>query len=174
MIETDIMDKMVTNTGKSLSAFSKEQPILLIFLRRFGCTFCREALADISKTRPSIEKAGTKVIFVHMADTETAEAYFKRFKLPKAIHISDPDCFYYHAFGLFKGNLRQLFSLNVMIRGFKLALQDGYGFGFLGDGFQMPGIFLIQNGKVVNSYIHDTPADKPDYFGIAGCCVTDS
>ncbi|MFK7950529.1 MAG: SelL-related redox protein [Saprospiraceae bacterium] len=171
IIDSNILSVMITNEGISLKKMSENQPVLLVFLRRFGCTFCREALDDLSKIRPEIEKRGVKVVFVHMADNEEAEAYFKKYKLPNSVHVNDPECKYYQVFGLVKGNLRQLFGLSVMMRGFKLAMEKGYGIGFLGDGFQMPGIFLLQNSQVVNSYIHETAADKPDYFEIATCKV---
>lgn len=171
IIDSNILSVMMTNKGISLKKMSENQPVLLVFLRRFGCTFCREALDDLSKIRPEIEKKGVKVVFVHMSDNVEAEEYFKKYKLPNSIHVSDIECKYYQGFGLVKGNLRQLFGLSVMMRGFKLAMEKGYGIGFIGDGFQMPGIFLLQNSHVVNSYIHDTAADKPDYFEIATCKV---
>jgi len=170
MIDATILAEMKISTGESLKSFSENQPTLLVFLRRFGCTFCREALDDLSKIRPEIEERGVQVVFVHMADNDTAETYFERFNLPNAVHISDEACKYYEKFGLLKGNTRQLFGLSVLMRGFQLAVKEGYGFGFLGDGFQMPGIFLIKKGEILNSYIHATAADKPDYFQIA-CAV---
>ncbi|NJN78480.1 MAG: hypothetical protein HC803_09280 [Saprospiraceae bacterium] len=108
-----------------------------------------------------------------MADNETAEEYFKKYKLPNSTHVSDEASFFYQKFGLLKGSMRQLFGLSVMMRGFKLAMEEGYGIGFLGDGFQMPGIFLLQNSQIVNSYIHETAADKPNYFEIATCRFED-
>lgn len=167
IIDSNILSEMITNTGVSLKEMSVKQPILLVFLRRFGCTFCREALDDLSKIRPEIEAKGVKVVFIHMSDNEEAERYFKTYKLPNSLYISDESCRFYRAFGLVKGNLRQLFGLSVMMRGFKLAMEKGYGIGFIGDGFQMPGIFLVHNSKIINSYIHETAADKPNYFEIA-------
>jgi peroxiredoxin len=169
IIDSNVLSVMMTNEGISLKKMSENQPILLVFLRRFGCTFCREALDDLSKIRPQIEEKGVKVVFVHMSDDEEAEQYFRKYKLPNSVYVSDPACKFYQAFGLLKGNFRQLFGLSVMMRGVKLAMEKGYGMGFLGDGFQMPGIFLLQNSRVINSYIHETAADKPDYFQIASC-----
>ncbi|MFT6148264.1 MAG: peroxiredoxin [Saprospiraceae bacterium] len=168
-IDSSILSEMITNKNTSLKKMSEHKPVLLVFLRRFGCTFCREALDDLSKIRPKIEEKGVEIVFVHMADNETAEDYFKTYKLPNSIHISDEPAKFYKEFDLFRGNIRQLFGLGVMMRGFKLAMEKGYGIGFIGDGFQMPGIFLLRNSKIVNSYIHDTAADKPDYFEIATC-----
>jgi hypothetical protein len=39
----------------------------------------------------------------------------------------------------------------------------------LGNIKQMPGIFVIQKGKIMNIFVHKTAADKPDYLAIADC-----
>ncbi|MCB9284048.1 MAG: redoxin domain-containing protein [Lewinellaceae bacterium] len=168
----DLMQGMITNLGDSLFDLSYRQPVLLVFLRHFGCTFCREALADISRKRASIEEKGTRIVFVHMADNEIAEQYFQKYNLPGAVHISDPACQYYAAFGLSKGTFTQLFGLSTWVRGFSAGVLDGHGIGpQLGDGFQMPGIFVLVNGKVRDSFIHKLASDRPDYEGLVECCT---
>ncbi len=167
-----VMDSMMTNRGLSLRQESEAQPVMLIFLRHFGCTFCREALADISDLRKDIEQLGLKIIFVHMTDTETAGPFFQRFGLDGAEHISDPMCQYYAAFGLVKGSFRQLYGLRSWIRGFQSIVLEGNGYGAeLGDGFQMPGIFIIHDGEVRGSFIHKLSSDRPDYLALAQCCL---
>jgi hypothetical protein len=44
-----------TNYGVTLNELSRISPVLLVFLRHAGCTFCREALADLAARRPEIE-----------------------------------------------------------------------------------------------------------------------
>lgn len=169
----DLLPYMVTNLGHSLKELSDEQPVMLVFLRHFGCIFCREALADISKQREDIEKRGIKIVFVHMAEPEEAEKYFHKYTLSGLEHISDPACRYYQAFGLVKGNFRQLFGLETWIRGFS-AVVEGHSAGAqLGDGFQMPGVFILQNGVIVESFIHKLASDRPDYGDLASCCTLD-
>jgi peroxiredoxin len=169
-----LLYEMITNTGESLHDLSGQQPVLLVFLRHFGCTFCREALADIAARRAEIEAAGTKVVFVHMTTAEVAERYFSRYQLEGAVHIGDPECKYYTAFGLTKGNLTQLFGLQSWIRGFSAGVVSGHGIGpQLGDGFQMPGLFVIQDGEVKSSFIHKLASDRPDYIELARCCTVE-
>lgn len=170
-LEMSIMPNMITNTGESLSELSYRKPILLVFLRHFGCTFCREALADIAKRRSSIEEMGTQIVFVHMTNNEVAERYFNRYDLEGAVHISDPECIYYREFGLLKGTFTQLFGLQSWIRGFKVGVLDGQGVGpQLGDGFQMPGVFMIIDGEVKEQFIHKLASDRPDYLKLVQCC----
>lgn len=168
----DLLNEMITNRGEKLLRLTNSQPVLLVFLRHFGCTFCREALADIAKKRQDIEQGGVRLVFVHMSDQETAERYFNRYELEGVDHIADPACKFYQAFGLTKGTFTQLFGLQTWIRGFNAGVIDGHGIGQqLGDGFQMPGIFVISNGVVKEKYIHRLASDRPDYFALAKCCT---
>ncbi|MEM1217075.1 MAG: SelL-related redox protein, partial [Bacteroidota bacterium] len=147
-ISQELLASMRTNTENDLWQMSFQHPVLLIFLRHFGCTFCREALSDIAKSRASIEMTGTRVVFVHMTDNKTAERYFQRYGLSGAVHVSDPACKFYESFGLVKGNFTQLFGLQSWIRGFQAGVINGHGVGHkqIGDGFQMPGVFVLHDG----------------------------
>lgn len=168
----NIFTRMQTNLGDSVQKLSMHQPVMVIFLRHFGCTFCREALAELSHKRAAIEKKGSKMVFVHMADHETADRYFNRYNLTGVEHISDPDCEYYTALGLVKGNFKQLFGLSSWIRGFEAGIIEGHGIGKqMGDGFQMPGVFIVQGGRIREHYIHKLSSDKPNYEELAECCV---
>lgn len=173
-VDGSTLQEMMTNEGISLHDLSMQQPVLLVFLRHFGCTFCREALADLSEHRKSIEETGAKIVFVHMASNDIAERYFNRYDLDGATHISDPTCKYYSVFGLVKGNFTQLFGLQTWIRGFSAGVMAGHGVGpQLGDGFQMPGVFVISEGEIKESFIHKLASDRPDYYALAKCCQID-
>lgn len=166
------LKRMRTNNGENVGEISEQQPIMLIFLRHFGCTFCREALSELSWKRKTIEEKGARLIFVHMADEETANRYFVRYNLADISHIADPACHYYTSFGLLKGTFKQLFGLSSWIRGFEAGILEGHGIGKqMGDDFQMPGIFLIRNREVKERYIHKLASDRPDYDKLAECCV---
>ncbi len=164
-IEPEILEEMVTNKGQTLLSLSNEKPILLIFLRHFGCVFCKEALSDLAEMRTSIEAKGVELVFVHMAKNALADRYFEEFDLKGALHISDPNKMYYIDFGLRKGNFSQLYGLSTWLRGFSADVKQ---FELerspqLGDSTQMPGIFSIKNGTITGEYIHKKASDKPNY-----------
>ncbi|MEM6879096.1 MAG: peroxiredoxin-like family protein [Bacteroidota bacterium] len=170
------LDKMVTVTGESVMEISRNQPVLLVFLRHFGCTFCREALADLSKSKSEIARFGSKLVLVHMSDQETAERYFRKYQLEESLHVSDPSCHFYRAFGLTKGSPKQLFGLQSWIRGFEAGVVKGHGVGTrqLGDGFQMPGVFVINNGQVAAAFVHKLASDRPEYVDLVkSCCAVE-
>ncbi len=164
--------EMITSKGNILKSISHERPIVLVFLRHFGCTFCRESVAEIAKKQKSIEEKGFKIVFVHMSDLLTAEEFFKKYKIKNAEHISDPEQKYYKQFGLGKGTVQQLFGFKTWYRGFQAGVMDGHGIGWLmGDGLQMPGVFIILDGQIKSQFIHKSVADKPNYHDLMNCCI---
>lgn len=171
MSNPKIWEHMLTvNDGVSLASLANDAPVLLVFLRFFGCSFCREAISDIAKRRKVLESNGFRVVFVHMAaDTEIAEKFFKKYKLFPTDHIADPEKRYYQAFGLGRGTASQLFGFMNWVRGFQASVLENHGGAAsfndtdLGDGFQMPGVFVLHKGEIVRSYIHRYAYDRPDY-----------
>ncbi|MEM6771843.1 MAG: redoxin domain-containing protein, partial [Bacteroidota bacterium] len=121
---TTALNNMVTLNGVNVAELSHQQPVLLVFLRHFGCTFCREALKDLADRSQQIEGYGSKLVLVHMSDEQTAERYFSKYGLSGVAQVADPHCRFYQAFGLTKGTARQLFGLQSWIRGFQAGVLD--------------------------------------------------
>jgi peroxiredoxin len=172
MVNRQNLSLIKTNKGHIISDLSEQQPVLLVFLRHFGCVFCKESLNDISKKRKIIESEGIKIVLVHMADFDMADQYFKKFGIKNIEHVSDPECKYYAMFGLVKGSFSQLMGLKTWIRGFEIAATQQMlpSVARIGDGLQMPGIFLIRDSNVIESFIHNSVADKPNYETFIQVC----
>jgi len=153
----------------NLKHISKNQRTLVVFLRHTGCTFCREAMADIGARRAEIESKGVRIALVHMSDDAEFRSILPRFGLEGVMTISDPERELYREFDLQRGRWWQLVGPHVWWRGIK-AWFHGNGIGRIsGDVFQMPGTFLIHNGEVIKSYRHKSAADRPDYVDMAVC-----
>jgi hypothetical protein len=163
-----VMLQARTQDGYSLLELSQLRPTLVVFLRHAGCTFCREAVADLARLRPEIERSGTGIVFVTMSPEQEAASFFARYGMADAPRISDPQCRIYRAFELRRGGWRDLFGWPAWKRGFQAGVVAGHGIGMPhGDGFRMPGVFLIHEGRVLRSFRHDGPADRPDYLLLA-------
>lgn len=165
MIDSEILKSAVTQNGDSVYELSENSPVLLTFLRHFGCVFCREALHDLADRKSKLMNADIKLVMVHMSDNELADQYFKDYKLPNISHISDPKCDLYASFGLVKGGPSQLLGLKNFIRGFEVSLKTKSipPLRFIGDGFQMPGVFVVDKGRIVDRFVHLSAADRPNY-----------
>lgn len=170
-LDPEILEVVFTNEGDDLAALSERTAVMLVFLRHFGCTFCREALSDIAAQRQVLEGQGLKIVFVHMAEETIAATYLAQYKIPDIAHISDPDMSLYEYFGLFKGKFWQLYGLKVWARGLKAGLIDGHGMVNLDDKLgnynQMPGVFILRNSRVYQRFLHRSAADRPDYKQLA-------
>ncbi len=166
---SELLDFYETNKRESLRDMSNKQPVMLIFLRHFGCTFCKETLWFINKLRPEIEAKGTKIILVHMHDEAKAIEELKKHNLQDLDTVSDPESMLYKGFQLKRGTLSQVLGLKVWMRGIYLWITRG---AFISspdgvDTFQMPGIFLVHNSEIIKKYIHLTAADIPPYLDLA-------
>ncbi|TWU37025.1 peroxiredoxin-like family protein [Novipirellula artificiosorum] len=157
-----------TQFGMTLSRLSGEQPVLLVFLRHLGCTFCRETLADLSTRREQVEKHAT-IVLVHMTPEDAAsQKLFDKYSLGDVHRISDAESKLYRAYGLTRGQARQLLGPSVWWSGFKAAVLKRHAVGKLqGDGFQMPGVFLVHHDQIIKAFRHRSSADRPDYCDIA-------
>ena len=170
---SETLAQFSTDQDQSLSALSYQHPVLLVFLRHFGCTFFREALQELSEKREAIESQGVKMVLVHMGSLAQGESYLTKNKLGGIAHISDPECQLYNLFRLQRARFSQVFGLRVWLRGFKSGVLHGHGIGKLvGDGFRMPGVFLIYRGELLKSYKHQLASDRPDYVSLAICDVS--
>ncbi len=154
--------------GATLSALSWTNPTLVVFLRHTGCTFCRETLADLKVQRQTLESRGITLALVHMSDPLEATRTMSRYGLDSVHRFSDPQCELYRAFGLRRGSFQQLFGMKVWFRGIAAGIFGGHGVGrMVGDGFRMPGVFLLDRGKIVSQFQAHSAADRPDYLAIA-------
>ncbi|MFG0284904.1 MAG: SelL-related redox protein [Phycisphaerales bacterium JB039] len=166
----DAMAHVQTSAGKSLLELSQVRPALVIFLRHSGCTFCREAIVDIGRRRAAIEK-GAQLVLVHMGPPGSLDGLLERHGLAGVATISDPERVLYRAFELRRGGLLQLLGPKAWWRGF-LATLRGHTVGKLvGDGFQMPGAFLVRDGSIISAFRHESVADRPDYVQMACAAV---
>ena len=176
MLETDmeILDEMRTNKGENLRELTFRQPVMVVFLRHFGCVFCKEAMYDISQKRASFEAQGFQIVFVHMSDTETADSYFEKFNLKGISFINDPEKQFYRAFGLLRGTFNQLYGLQTWIRGYQVKKELNLELELakkLGDSTQMPGVFILMDGEIKEKFIHRHAAERPDYEKLLDCCI---
>lgn len=171
MERLDFLQQIRTQKGEALWDLSHANPVLVVFLRHFGCVFCKEAMTELGKRKDKINSYNTRLVLVHLSDDETAESFFAQYGLKDVDYVSDPDARVYQQFGLLKGELSQMMGMKVWLRTFQQGVIKGHGLSthLIGDGFQMPGVFLIYEGQIREKFIHHTIADRPDYLKLSVC-----
>ncbi len=153
----------VTHEGRTLMEMSETGPgqvgLLLVFVRHMGCTFCREMLSDLAAVKDRLQQAGVQVAVVHQSEEAEAAAVFERYGL-EAQRVSDVHRQLYRAFGLGRGTFGELFGWRVVQRGFG-AWRHGVGM-LQGDGFQMPGVFGVRDGEVIEQQVCAHAGERMD------------
>ena len=161
-----------TESGKNLLALAEESPVLLVFLRHFGCAFCRKAIGDIADLAPELKERGIRPVFVHLGTTEIAKAHFDFYKIPDVERVDDPEAkIYQHPiFGLGKKSpWLQLVTPAVWVGWLMKGAAFKHGVGKIqGDGHQMPGVFLLKNAKIERQFIYREVSDEPPYTKLIG------
>jgi hypothetical protein len=146
--------------GRKLTDASMERPLVMVFLRHFGCTFTRQILRGLQDLEKQAKQHNASLVLVHMLQSGEEVDYLGQHS--DVVRIADPRCELYRAFGLGKGGFFELFGPQVWWRGAH-SIFKGCGVGHLaGDGLQMPGAFVFHQGKVVASQPAQSAADLPN------------
>lgn len=153
-------DQFRVSEEETLREASERQPLAIVFLRHFGCTFTQLMLKRLQESQRIAAEKGAKLVLIHMLEAERAKVYLKQHE--EVARIADPKCELYQAFGLGKGDFWDLFGPRVWLVGV-YALFKGCGVGRLaGDGLQMPGAFLYYKGEILTKKVAKDAGDLPD------------
>ena len=162
-----VLREFRTESGRTLLELGDESPVLLIFLRHFGCSFCREALDRVSRVQDQLLAQRVRPVFVHLGSPERAKPYFDHYKLSDAERVSNPDGSLYAApmFELPRVNPMRGFLQPAVWKGWVRSLIRLYGIGVVHEDVQqMPGVFFLRDRAIVRSFRYRTIADQPDYL----------
>ena len=80
-----------TESGARLLDLAEASPVLLIFLRHFGCSFCRQAISDVAELREELARRGVRPVFVHLGTPERAKPFFDYYGIGDVERVSDPE-----------------------------------------------------------------------------------
>jgi hypothetical protein len=138
---------------------------LLVFLRHFGCVFCRETVADLREAARSPDYPA--VLFFFQGTPTEGRALLRR-DWPEVRAVADPELVFYEAFGVDRGSLLQMIGPSVFAAGLR-ARRKGFENGErTGDIYRMPGAFLVQVDRVLWQHRYRHAGDHPDFARVAG------
>ncbi len=152
----------ITSDAHSIDELSRNgHGVLLVGLRHLGCTYCRQMVDDLVKQRDAINAAKLTPVLLHQSEETTAtRASFEKLGAVDFARVSDPDRDLYRALNAPRGTFKQLFGFKVFA-----ALPGAVKFGtgrLQGDGLQMPGAWVIRDGKVVATQTFDHAGARID------------
>ena len=171
MTEDPSLSKALADTqiseGHTLLDLSQEQRLLIVFLRHFQCIFCIETIQALRKQMERIQKAGARLVLVHMDTPEAAGRYLTKHKMEGVVAVEDTEKRLFAAFGLGRTSLLKVFGPRTMFRGMLLTLSGKIPGPYAGDKFQLPGAFLVHQGRILAGYRYNSISDLPDFAAIA-------
>jgi len=141
-----------------------DRETLLVFLRYFGCVFCREMVADI-RAAVEADPDYPDVLFFFQGTPTEGRAFLRRY-WPDVRAIADPELAFYEDFGVEQGRILQVFGPRVLLstrRARAKGHEPGEGSG---DPWRMPGLFLVRGEKVLWSHRFAHQADHPDFASV--------
>jgi hypothetical protein len=152
--------------GRSLHELSQHRPVLLVAVRHFGCTFCRETLADLADRRAALESQGVELAILHSAGAEAAAPHLARHGLGDVPAFADPDQRLARALGIRRGTFIELLGPRNLLRAIP-AFFAGHGVGYpVGDPLLMPGAFVIHGGRVRNHHHPAYAGERTDWAAL--------
>jgi len=145
-----------------LATLWSDGPVLLVFLRHFGCLFCRELLADLQARASDLAQAGLSVVAVGLGEPRHAQRLGRR-HAPDITVLAAPTADSYAAFGIVRAGLKQLLSPRTVAAGTRAALRGNIQTQATGDQQMIGGAFVVdRSGKVRFAHYDAFPGDKPD------------
>jgi hypothetical protein len=166
-IPAAVLDRFVNGVNLmpgSLRDQLADRVTLLVFLRHFGCAFCRETVADLRETARA--PAYPAVLFFYQGTPTEGRAFLRR-DWPDVRAVADPELAFYEAFGVDRGSLLQMFGPGVFAAGLR-ARRRGFENGErTGDIYRMPGAFLVRGERVLWQHRYRHAGDHPDFASVA-------
>jgi len=165
-IADDVLDAQVTGVNLMPGTLRDQlggATSLLVFLRHFGCVFCRETVAEL---RRASEAADFPPLLFFFQGTPTEGRAFLRRDWPTVRAVADPGLRFYEAFGV-----ERMRWLDMLRPGLWAAERRARAKGLAqgdrsGDIWRMPGVFLVRDGRILWAHEFRHAGDLPDFAAV--------
>jgi peroxiredoxin len=139
----------------------RERPLVIAFMRHFGCAFCREHLIQLSRSYDDLRAAGGDALAVFQYRAEPSTSFCRSRGVPFEC-LGDPTRAGYKAVGLERGERKEYMGLRVYRHWIRAAKVGAYVGRPQGDIAQRPGTFVVdRGGEVVLAHYNRSSPDNP-------------
>jgi peroxiredoxin len=137
------------------------QPLVIAFMRHFGCAFCREHLIQLTRSYDELRSAGGDVVAIFQYRAEPTLSFCRSRGVPFDCY-GDPTKAGYNAVGLGRGVRREYIGLKVYRSWFRAAKVGAFVGRPQGDIAQRPGTFVVdRTGTVALAHYNVSSPDNP-------------
>lgn len=139
----------------SLASLWANGPVLLSFLRHFGCIFCRERLCQLEKRQAEFVAAGLPIVALALGQPRHAQRY-GGLLAPSLTCLAAPTDSAYTAYGIAHSAASPSSITKVLGAGLRAALAGNVQGRATGDQFFLGATFVIEHGGRVRWAHFDT------------------
>lgn len=146
-----------------------ERPAVLVFVRHFGCVFCRQMAVEIHRARHDFEEADVELVVIgHGSPAQAAD--FRRQQNVDLPLLVDPERRVYELAGAKVATLPELIGPRQILRGLKATIVSRLRQGsiavhqgrIVGHAAQLGGVLVIApDGSVRYAYLSEESGDNP-------------
>lgn len=166
-IDTTILTTPVTGVNLQPGTLQDQfgnTPTLLVFLRHFGCIFCREMVRDLREIAAT-NRSYLPILFFYQGNAADGKTFFNTF-WPEARAVADESRIFYTAFGIQRGGMKEMLGPEVWACGVRAALKGNTGGLPSSDPWMMPGLFVVQGHMILWQHVFRHAGDHPDFTRI--------
>jgi peroxiredoxin len=171
--DASVLEDVVLNDSEGhpvrLGDLWSERPAVLVFLRHFGCVFCRQMAVDIHSHRHQFEEADVELAAIGFGTQEEAREFLSRQNVDLRLLV-DPDRKVYELAGAKVATLNEVIGPRQIWRGLVATVMSRLKQGsivvhqgrILGHAAQLGGVLVIApDGSVRYAYLSEESGDNP-------------
>lgn len=127
-----------------------DRGLALVFLRHYGCPFCREHAREIDSRSSELRSAGVSIALIGCGTGDEARAFRDELRLNNPV-FNDPDRKVYEAYGIGVASAGSVLNPRVMARGVRAAAKGFLPHRSSGHPLQLQGQFLVGRDGIIRS-----------------------
>lgn len=146
-----------------------DRPAVLVFIRHYGCVFCRDQAVKLHRLRDDFESSGVRLVIIGHG-TPAMAASFRRSQGVDIPVLVDPDRRVYEAVGAKLATLPELIGPRQILAGLRAAIGSRLRQGdivvhqgrIIGNAAQLGGVLVVTpDGAVRYSHLAEDASDYP-------------
>ena len=171
--DASVLEDLVLNDYEGhpvrLGDLWSERPAVLVFVRHFGCVFCRELAVDIHRHRHGFADADVELAVIGHGTPEHARE-FRRLQNVDLKLLVDPDRKVYELAGAKVATLGELIGPRQILRGLRATIVSRLKQGsiavhqgkIIGHAAQLGGVLVIApDGSLRYAHLSEESGDNP-------------
>ena len=149
----------IRGRSRLLGGLWRTQPTVLVWLRHFGCLFCKEQAAEMARVRTDIDTLGARLAFVGHGGVDFARAFHDEY-VPTCAVYTDPSAMTYRTIGARQSAVGTIAGFGL--HGLRAMARGHVQTRILGRAFQNGGVLIVTPADVAAyTYISRVAGDHP-------------